>query len=458
MQAVALKAYDIRGIVDQDLFTEDAYFIGKAFGSWMQTQGLRQCVLGYDGRLTSGDYSYLAIEGMRDSGVDVTDVGLVTTPTVYFALKHGHFDAGMIITASHNPSEHNGFKMLTQAGPFWGEEIQLLGNMMAAGELKSAAQPGTLVHKDIKAEYLQFLLNLVQPVTGKAMHVIWDTGNGAAGYIIHDLVAKLPGKHEVLFAEIDGHFPNHEANPCVEKNLAVLQQTVVESGADLGIALDGDADRLGVIDREGGFFYGDQLLMYLAREFLREHPGEKVMVEVKATMTFAEEIRKYGGVPLLCQAGHSSIKDRMQREQIKMAGETSGHIYWGENYNLDDGLYSALKLLNILQSQGQDLAEFRHSLPVTYSTKEERYAVEDVRKFKIVEEIKQRLTVEHDPRIVEIVDVDGIRVTYPEGWVLIRASNTQADLSTRAEGKTPEDLKRMEEIIKEQLQLSGVVV
>lgn len=459
MVASAFKSNDIRGIVGEELLPPDAYFIGRSFGSWLNRAGLKTCLLAYDGRFDSKDFSILASNGMADSGIEVTVIGLVSTPTAYFALKKYNFDAGMIITASHNPKQYNGFKMLTQSGPFFDENIQLLSKMMTEGDLVAKVDPAPAIkHQDVKQDYLNFLLSVLRPATVKPYNVVFDTGNGAVSYIIKDLVAKLPGNHKIICGEIDPNFPNHDANPCIEKNMAMLKEAVKEGNFDLGIAFDGDGDRLGLIDRNGYFYYGDETLLYYARDFLEDNPGETVMVEVKASLIFGEEIKKYGGKPLLCHAGHSPIKEKMQREGIKLAGETSGHIYWGENYNFDDGAYSAIKLLNILNSGGQDLADFHRALPVTYSTKEERFTVEESRKFAIVDEVAKRLTKENDPRIVDIITIDGLRVEYPQGWVLIRASNTQADISTRAEGKTPEDLAQMESIIREQLSLSGVKI
>jgi len=445
-----LKAYDIRGVVDKEINEIDAYFVGKGFGTILRKKNFKSCVLGYDGRHTSPAFSKECARGMSECGIDVIMIGLLPTPGVYFAMKYLNTDAGFIVSASHNPKEDNGFKMLTQEGPFWGDDIQEIGRLTKSGQFIDGN--GTITeNKTIRQEYINFILR--QFKSGKkSLNVVWDTGNGVVGSIINNIISKLPGKQKAIFAEVDGDFPNHHPDPCVAKNMVLLQKAVVDGKFDLGIAFDGDGDRIGVVDNTGFLLYGDQLELIFSRDFLKKNPGEKVMNEVKASMVLYNDIKEHGGIPVMWKPGHSAQKAKMKSDNIKLAGETSGHIYWAENHNFDDALYSAMKLLTIMSNSDETIADIMKSLPKTYSTSEIRITVGDDKKFEIAEKLAEKMEKEQR----DFVSVDGIRCNLKEGWWLVRASNTQPDLTTRCEALSPEGLKIVEDDLAKQLKTFNV--
>lgn len=452
IRANVLKAYDIRGIVDKEINEVDAYFIGRAFGTILRQRDKKTCVLCYDGRHTSPLYSKETTRGLTDCGIDVTLIGLLPTPAVYFAINYLKVDAGMIISASHNPKEYNGFKMLTRDKPFWGDDIQEIGRIAKSGNFidgKGIAKED----KNLRGEYIKFLLSQFKPGK-KTLNVVWDAGNGADGAILEDITKQLPGKQKTIFANVDGDFPNHHPDPSVAENMKDLQKEVVNGKFDLGIAFDGDGDRLGIVDSTGFVLYGDQLLLVFAREFLKTHKGEKVMCEVKASKVLYDDIEKHGGISVMWKPGHSALKAKMATDNIKLAGETSGHIYWGENHNFDDGIYSAMKLLNILSNSNETLDQIIKSLPKVYGTSEIRATVGDERKFEIAKQLADKLRKEGR----DFVDVDGVRANLPEGWWLVRASNTQPDLTLRCEALSPEGLEKVKADLIAQLKTFGVDV
>ena len=445
-----LKAYDIRGIVDKEITNIDAYFIGKGYGTILKKRNKNTCVLGYDGRHSSVPFSKECAKGIAECGIDVIVVGLLSTPGVYFAMKYLNTDAGMIISASHNPKEYNGFKMLTQEGPFWDDDIQEIGRIAESGNFINGEGKIT-ENKEVKAEYIKFLLSQLKPQK-KHLNVVWDCGNGAVGSVINEVVSQLPGNQKIIFGDVDGDFPNHHPDPAVIKNLETLKNEVVNGKYDLGVAFDGDGDRLGVVDEKGNILYGDQLLLVIARDYLKTHKGEKVMSEVKASKVLYDDIAEHGGIPVMWKPGHSTIKSKMKADNIKLAGETSGHVYWGENYNFDDGLYSSLKLLNILGNSDKTLGEIIESLPKTYSTTEIRITVGDVEKFELSKKLAENLKQANR----DFIDVDGVRANLKEGWWLVRASNTQPDLTIRCEAMSPEGLEVVKNDLIAQLKTLGV--
>lgn len=447
-----LKAYDIRGVVDKEINEVDAYFIGKGFGTILRKRNMQSCVLGYDGRHTSPAYSKECAKGMAECGINVIMIGLLPTPGVYFAMKHLNTDAGFIVSASHNPKEDNGFKMLTQEGPFWGDDIQEIGRLAKGGQFIDGT--GTITeNKNIRQDYINFILKQFKGGK-KTLNVVWDAGNGVVGAVLKDIVSKLPGKQETIFADVDGDFPNHHPDPSVAKNMVLLQKAVVEGKFDLGIAFDGDGDRIGVVDSTGFLLYGDQLELIFARDFLKTHKGEKVMNEVKASMVLYNDIKAHGGIPVMWKPGHSAQKAKMKADNIKLAGETSGHIYWAENHNFDDALYSAMKLLNIMSNSEETVADIIKSLPKTYSTSEIRATVGDERKFEIAKELAKKMEKEGK----DFVGVDGVRCNLKEGWWLVRASNTQPDITTRCEALSPEGLNIVKNDLANQLKSLGVEI
>lgn len=443
-----LREYDIRGIVGQSLKASDAKAVGQAFGTMIRRAGGSKVCVGYDGRVSSPDLSAAMVEGLTSVGVNVVRIGLGPTPMLYFSVKHTGADAGVMITGSHNPPEYNGIKMLHK-GPVYGAAILEIGRLSAAGDLETGA--GTASDLDVREPYVDMLL---KAYTGKKdLKVVWDCGNGAAGEVLQRLLQKLPGTHTVLFGDIDGNFPNHHPDPTVEKNLVDLKKAVAEKGADLGIGFDGDGDRIGAIDSKGQVVWGDQLLAVYASEVLKQHPGATIIADVKASQTLFDEITRLGGKPLMWKTGHSLLKAKMAEIGSPLAGEMSGHIFFGDNHGFDDALYCGVRLLNIVSNGGRALSELRDALPKVVNTPEVRFQVDEVRKFKVVEEIRARL--KNVPGI-EVNDLDGVRVNTKDGWWLLRASNTQDVLVARAEAANNDALGRLKDAISDQLTQSGV--
>lgn len=474
-----LKPYDIRGIVDKNLNNEVAYFVGKSYGTFLQNNlGKKSCVVGFDGRLTSKEYADNAVKGLLETGIDVINIGLAPTPMVYFAIYHLNVDSALIITASHNPPEYNGFKMLSNDGPIFGNDIQKIGEISKTGNFKIAEKSGKLEYRDIKESYVNFIVSQLEderliksdhPIAKfinetyrkirkrmerNVLNVVWDAGNGAMAHVMHEIIAKIPGKHTLICDTVDGHFPNHMADPSVEVNMQMLKDEVKRQNADVGIAFDGDGDRIGLIDSEGHFFFGDQTLDILMRDFLVENPGEKVIFELTSSQVLIDDIEMYNGIPVMWKPGHSSIKSKMKLDNIKLGGETSGHMYYGENHNFDDAFFAAIKLINFLRRSLNSLADLRRNFPKTYSTPKIKIKTpDDIIKYTVPEDIIKRLRAEDPER--EIFTVDGARVTLNDGWWLIRASNTEPYMTTRCEAKSEKGLEACKAELKKQLQLSG---
>lgn len=446
-----LKQYDIRGIVGEAINEIDAYYVGKSYGTLLRQMHKSTCVLGYDARETSEPYASKVTEGLLECGINVTNIGLAPTPMVYFALQFLGKSAALIVTASHNPPEYNGFKMLTNRRPIWGEDIQKLGKIASSGEFIDGG--GSRVEfRDIKNEYFDFLLQRLDKNLGKTFKICWDAGNGAVAAILKDFVKKLPGEHLTICDTIDPAFPNHHPNPEMLENMKMLSETVVKNNCDFGIAFDGDGDRIGVVDGEGVMLYGDQLLCIFARDFLSKHPGEAVMSEVSSSQVLYDDIKKHGGVPVMWKPGHSIQKAKMASDHIMLAGETSGHIFFGENHNYDDALYAAIKLINILASSPKSLTAMRKEFPKTYATNKITVKSDDVRKMEIPQEIAKRL--EKD-KTREVSRVEGVRVKKADGWWMCRHSSTSPNMTVRCEALSEKGLEECRKELWEQLLLSG---
>lgn len=448
-----IREYDIRGTIDETLSTTDAYFIGRAFGTMILQSGTgnRICV-GIDGRKSSPELEESLVRGLMETGADVIRIGLGPTPMLYFAVRELRADGGIMITGSHNPPDQNGFKMMRDKLAFFGKEIQQLSDVAAAGEFLSGS--GSVSFEEVKESYLQKLLEGLRPdLQQKELKVAWDAGNGSAGEIMELLTQHLPGEHICLNAKIDGTFPVHHPDPTVPENLEQLIETVRSQNCDVGIAFDGDGDRIGVVDKNGRIVWGDQLMVVFARSVLRTHPGSTIIADVKASQLLFDAIAQAGGEPLMWKTGHSLIKAKMAETGSLLAGEMSGHIFFGDRYyGFDDGLYAAVRLLDILQSGEASLEETLDSLPQTYSTPEMRIPCEEERKFNIVDEIKNRLKENGS----NFNDVDGARVLTDDGWWLLRASNTQAVLVGRCESQSEDGLGRLKQDLDGQLQASGI--
>ncbi len=430
--ASILRAYDIRGIVGETLFLADAYAIGRCFASIVAKrtgEKMPKIALAYDGRLSSPELQQALAEGMRDAGAAVHRYGCGPTPMLYFAVCDEKLDAGIMLTGSHNPPSHNGFKMMLGQKSFFGEDIQELGRVAAAGDVLTAA--GSIQDGSVTAAFIDALAAAFEG-KGAPLNAVWDPGNGATGEIVSALVKRLPGAHTVINAEIDGTFPNHHPDPTVPENLKQLVVKVAEMDADIGLAFDGDGDRLGAVDRRGNILFGDQLMMLFARDVLADFPGATIIADVKASQSLFDEIALRGGQPLMWKTGHSFMKDKIAETGAKLAGEMSGHIFFKDRYyGFDDGIYAAVRLLNLLAKADAPLEALLDALPKAVNTPEIRVDVAEEEKFALVERIKTVLAGSN----ADVNDVDGVRVTTEEGWWLARASNTQAAVIVRVEAK-----------------------
>jgi phosphomannomutase len=367
---------------------------------------------------------------------------------LYYAEAELGVDGGIMITGSHNPGTYNGFKMVLRHAAFFGAQIQELGRMAAAADWEEGA--GGVSDEDVLDRYVD---RLVQDFDGAAYRIGWDAGNGAAGEVVERLVKKLPGEHFTLYTDIDGRFPNHHPDPTVEKNLADLKALVAKEGLDFGIAFDGDADRIGAIDGRGRVIWGDQLLGILAEPVLKALPGATIIGDVKASQALYDRIAELGGKPLMWKTGHSLIKSKMKETGAPLAGEMSGHIFFGHQYyGFDDGIYSAVRLIRAVTQLGGSLTDLRSAMPDMVNTPEMRFQVDESRKFAVVDEILARLEADG----AEVDRTDGARVNTADGWWLLRASNTQDVLVARAEAKDQAGLDRLVGQIDRQLQLSGL--
>ncbi len=447
-----LREYDIRGTVGDTLGAADLFAIGRAFGTLLVRAGDKSAATGYDGRLSSPELEAALAEGLRAAGVDVKRIGLGPTPMLYFATYHLGTDAGLMVTGSHNPPEFNGVKMVMQGRSFFGADIQTLGAMAAQGDVATGS--GDEARIEVMDAYVARLLKDFDGA--KPLTVAWDAGNGAAGEALVKMVAGLPGRHILLNETIDGTFPAHHPDPTVEKNLAQLKATVAANGCDLGIAFDGDGDRIGIVDGQGRVLWGDQLLAILARDVLAAHPGATIIADVKTSTVFFDEIDRLGGKPMMWKTGHSHIKSKMAEIGAPLAGEMSAHIFFKDRYyGYDDALYAAIRLLNVLNGTEASLGDLLDAMPKTVSTPEIRFDCADDRKFQVVEEVRARLATETG---IDVHGMDGVRVQSADGWWLLRASNTQPVLVARCEAADADALARLKSALAGQLAQSNVAV
>lgn len=444
-----LREYDIRGVLGSTLSAEDARAVGRSFGTVVVRKGGQKVCLGFDGRLSSPELQQAVADGLASTGLTVLRVGMGPTPMLYFATRHLHADAGLMVTGSHNPPDYNGFKMVLGKGPVYGKAILEIGEISEAGD--HATGEGRIEDVDITDAYLQRLAQDWHG--GDDLTVVWDCGNGATGEVMQRLVKMLPGTHHLLFAEVDGNFPNHHPDPTIPENLIDLQAKVKEVGADLGIGFDGDGDRIGAITGSGKIVWGDQLIALYSRDVLKRHPGGTIIADVKSSQVLFDEIARLGGKPLMWNTGHSLIKAKMAEIDAPLAGEMSGHIFFQDGwYGFDDAIYCGVRLCNLIVDLGEDLETMRASLPETFNTPETRFQVDESRKFQVPAEVKQRLAAEG----AQVNDIDGVRVLTEEGWWLCRASNTQDVLVVRAEAQSPEGLEHLKQVIRGQLAASGI--
>jgi phosphomannomutase/phosphoglucomutase len=422
------REYDIRGLVDTELTDEVVERLALATAATLMRDGLRDAVVGRDNRSSSDPYFDAVARGLTAGGVSVVDLGVVPTPVFYFAAKAWGYRGGVMITASHNPPQFNGLKVFRGEGTIYGEDILELREM-AAGSLPSPGG-GRITRRDPKREYVDYIagnVKLARPVSFAA-----DAGNGTGGIVAPELFARLGTKPVKLFMEPDPTYPNHYPDPTVPKNLAALRDAVLSRKLELGVAFDGDADRLGVIDDRGEILWGDRLLALFARGVLAAHPGATIIFEVKCSQSLPEDIVRHGGRPIMWRTGHSLIKKKMREEGALLAGEMSGHLFFADRYyGFDDAIYAACRLLEVVSGAGRPLSELLADLPRYESTPEIRIECADERKFDVVREVRDHFKRDHD-----VIDVDGARIQFEGGWGLVRASNTQPVLVLRFEAET----------------------
>ncbi|MBO80771.1 MAG: phosphomannomutase [Citromicrobium sp.] len=450
-----LREYDIRGIIGETLEAEDARAIGRSFGTLLRRAGGTTVAVGYDGRQSSPMLEHALVEGLTARGCNVVRIGLGATPMLYYAEASAEeVDGGIQITGSHNPPNYNGFKMVFQGRPFFGEDIQRLGEIAAAGDWEDGT--GNVSDRPLLDAYVERLmegLDGIDQATLASLRIGWDAGNGAAGPALDKLVARLPGEHHVLYSEVDGTFPNHHPDPTVEENLADLRALVAEKNLDFGVAFDGDGDRIGAIDGEGRGIWGDQLLMIYAEDLLQRSKGATIIADVKASRALFDHIAANGGKPLMWKTGHSLIKSKMKETGSPLAGEMSGHVFFADTYyGFDDALYAGVRLIAASARLGRSVTQLRGAMPAMVNTPEMRFQVDEARKFAAIEEVKTRLADSPD----QVDGTDGVRVTNADGWWLLRASNTQDVLVARAESDSEDGLARLMEQIDAQLAASGL--
>ena len=443
-----LRAYDIRGRVGDTLTEADAWAVGRGFATRVRRAGGRRVAVGYDGRTHSPTLEAALVAGLTASGVDVVRVGIGPSPMLYYATATLEVDGGVQVTGSHNPAEDNGFKLVMQGNSFHGADVRDLARLAEAGDWEEGA--GTVTEAQVLDLYVGRLL---AGYAGGAYRIGWDAGNGAAGPAIRALTAQLPGEHHLLFCDIDGTFPHHHPDPTVEANLADLRALVLEKKLDFGLAFDGDGDRIGAVDAHGRVLWGDEILSILVAPTLAELPGSTIVADVKSSDALFERIAALGGTPVMWRTGHSEIKTKMKELGAPLAGELSGHIFFAhEYYGFDDALYAAVRLIRAVHLSGRSLTALREETSARVATPEWRVPVPEERKAALVEQVAARLAEDG----ARVTVTDGVRVSTDDGWWLLRASNTQAALTLRAEGRDADALERLVASIDAQLTTCGV--
>jgi phosphomannomutase / phosphoglucomutase len=428
MNPSIFREYDIRGIVNEDLDVDFVYRLGQAIGTFAISRGASTLTSGRDCRLSSETYQQALCKGLLESGISVIDIGLCATPMLYFSIRQFQTDGGIMVTGSHNPPEFNGFKICIGQDTIYGEDIQSLREILQSGIYNKGQ--GRFLERSVSEEYGDFLCNAF--ALRKGIHVVLDGGNGVGGYFAVPILKRLGCQVKELYCAPDGHFPNHFPDPTIPENLSTLITQVKASNADVGLAYDGDADRLGVVADTGRILWGDELLLLFARPILEHHPGATIIGEVKCSQKLYEDISNRGGKAIMWKAGHSLIKSKMKEEKALLAGEMSGHLFFADRYfGYDDAIYASLRLLEILSEKGKSVSELMADVPETFTTPEIRIECPDDLKFRIVAEIR-----DHFRSLGPVIDIDGVRIPFSDGWGLVRCSNTQPVLVLRFEAAT----------------------
>jgi phosphomannomutase/phosphoglucomutase len=439
MNPEIFREYDIRGVVDKDLTDQDVILIGKAFGTYLRSENHAKVSVGRDCRLSSENYQNLLIEGLLATGCDVVDIGVCPTPVFYFSIRHLKKEGGIMVTASHNPPEYNGFKLCSGYDTLFGKQIQKVRQIIDGGTF--AEGRGKVETADVITPYKKLVEDNIK--LAKPLRVGIDAGNGPAGVVAVPIIRNLGCEVFELYCNMDGTFPNHEPDPTVEKNMQDLMRLVREQGLHVGIGYDGDGDRIGVIDEKGDIIWGDQLMIMYARDILSRKPGATFIAEVKCSQTLYDDIEKHGGRSVMSKTGHSLIKQKMKEVKAELAGEMSGHMFFADRYfGYDDAVYASCRLLEILAATGKSITELLSDVPKTYTTPEIRVPCPDDRKFQVVKEVTEYFRQRYD-----IIDIDGVRILFEDGWGLVRASNTQPVLVLRFETLSQARLSEVQSLV-----------
>lgn len=445
MNPNVFREYDVRGVVDQDLNEEFVFELGRAIGTYAVSRNVKCMSIGRDCRLSSEAYHNFLIKGLNSCGIDTIDIELCATPMLYFSIRHLKTDGGVMVTGSHNPPEFNGFKICIGNDTIYGDSIQDLRKIMENGNYSTGQ--GLSRTQDISKEYENYLFKSVS--VNKKLKVVVDAGNGVGGRFALPLLKRLGCDITCIYCNPDGHFPNHFPDPTVEDNLKDLIKLVTNNKADLGIAFDGDADRLGVISDKGEIIWGDKLLLLFSRYILKEKPASTIIGEVKCSQVLYDDIKKHSGHPVMWKAGHSLIKAKMKEEKAALGGEMSGHIFFADRYfGYDDAIYAALRLLEILSQTGEKISALLADVPQTFATPEIRIDCPDDKKTDIVNKIKN-----HYRNTPGLIDIDGVRIPFENGWALVRSSNTQPVIVLRFEASSEESLRLIRKEVENLLQI-----
>ena len=442
------REYDIRGIVDRDLTDDSISQLGKAFGTYMIRHNARSLSVGGDIRLSTERFRKVLVDALLSTGVDVVDLGPVPTPVQYFSMFRLPVQAGIMITGSHNPPDYNGFKMTLEKAPVYGQEIQELRKIIESGQFASGS--GTYSKIELIDKYIDYIAEHIQ--IEKPMKVVLDSGNGAGALVAHKLFRKLGVETIDLFDTPDGNFPNHHPDPTVVENIQDLIATVKSSHADIGIGYDGDADRIGVVDEHGEIIWGDKLLIIFSRDIIAQNPGAKIIFEVKCSQALPEMIEKFGGEPIMWKTGHSLLKKKMKETGAPLAGEMSGHLFFADRYfGYDDAIYASARMVELLSKTDKKVSGLLAGVPQYFATPEIRAeAKDDAEKFRIA-----KLARDYFSKNYQVIDIDGVRIQFGDGWGLVRASNTQPVLVLRFEARTPERLAEIQELVTTKLKEFG---
>ena len=444
MNPEIFREYDIRGIVGKDITAPEVRLLGQGIGTFMVQNGCRKLTVGRDCRISSDDFAAELIKGLVSTGCQVTDIGICPSPVLYFSIQRLKQDGGVMVTASHNPKEYNGFKICLGSDSVHGKDLQVIRDIVEAGRFAQGEGACSTAH--VIPEYQQFVEENI--ILSRPLKVGVDAGNGTAGVVAVPILKNLNCEVHDLYCEMDGTFPHHEADPTVLKNMKDLIELVRENELDVGIGYDGDGDRIGVVDEKGEIVYGDKLMILFAREILSRRPGAVFIAEVKCSKVMYDDIEKHGGRAVMWKTGHSLIKAKMKEERAALAGEMSGHMFFEDRYlGFDDAVYASCRLLEILASTGRRISDLLSDLPQTFTTPEIRVDCPDDRKFGLVEKVTRYFKERYD-----VIDIDGVRILFDDGWGLVRASNTQPALVLRFEALSEARLAEIRSLVESVLE------